>query len=103
MDATSTSRTNLRRAVAGCVLAVALALTGCQTPTGHAAVPQVHRFPASPHAPIGIDVHRPADRVAEDIERNQDRMDELSKRFAGVPADRVEEQLAREAAARGAD
>jgi hypothetical protein len=99
MDTTSTSRTTIHRAVAVCALVAGLALTGCQTPGEHVVAPRPHHFPTTPHAPVGIDVHRPADRVAEDIERNQDRMDELAKRFAGVPADRVEEQLAREAAA----
>ncbi|WP_344063622.1 hypothetical protein [Microbacterium pumilum] len=88
----------IRRTVAVCALVAGLALTGCQTPRDVAVEPKPHHLPTTPHAPVGIDVHRPADRVAEDIERNQDRMDELSKRFAGVPADRVEARLAREAA-----
>jgi hypothetical protein len=100
MNTTSTSRMTIRRVVAVCALVAGLALTGCQTPPDETAVPQLHHFPSTPRSPIGIDVHRPADRIAEDFERHNDRMNELSKRFAGVPADRVEEQLAREAAAR---
>jgi hypothetical protein len=98
MNTTTTSRMTIPRSVAVFALVAGLALTGCQTPAGSAVVLKQHRFPAT-HAPAGVDVHRPADRVAEDIERNQDRMDELAKRFAGVPADRVEEQLAQVARA----
>jgi hypothetical protein len=98
MDTTSTSGMTVRRTIAVCAVVAGLALTGCQTPREDAVVLTPHHFPTSAHAPVGIDVHRPADRVAEDIERNQDRMEQLSRRFAGVPADRVEERLAREAA-----
>ena len=53
----------------------------------------------APQPPAGVDTTLGADRVAEAIERNQDRMHEYAKRFAGRPADRVVEELAREAAA----
>ena len=96
---TSASRTTIRRAAAAAALIAALALTGCQTAavTPETPVPVVVK--QAPQPPAGIDTNRPADRVAEAIERNQDRMREYSKRFAGRPADRVVEELAREAAA----
>ena len=95
---TSASRTTIRRAAAAAALIAALALTGCQSSavTPH---PSPVAVPAAPQPPAGVDTSRGADRVAEAIERNQDRMHEYSKRFAGRPADRVVEELAREAAA----
>ena len=98
------SRTTARRTGAAVTLIVGLVLTGCQTAASAPSpapkpAPASQQAPAAPHAPGGIDTSRPADRVAEEIERNADRMAELSKRFAGVPADRIEEQLQREAAA----
>ena len=65
-------------------LIAGLALTGCQTAGEHVVARGLTTSADGASAPGGIDVHRPADRVAEDIERNQDRMDELAKRFAGV-------------------
>lgn len=109
MNTTSTSaaRMTARRTGVAFVLIAGLVLAGCQaalsapsrTPRPAAAFQYA---PAAPYAPAGVDTSRPADRVAEGIERNADRMAELSKRFAGVPADRIEEQLQREAATGGA-
>lgn len=96
---TSASHTSIRRAAAAAALVVGLALTGCQTAAQNPAAPKPAAVKQVPKAPAGIDTHRPADRVADAIERNEDRMEELSKRFAGRPADRIEEELAREAAA----
>ena len=95
---TSASRTTIRRAAAAAALIAALALTGCQT----AAVtpkPAPVAVKEAPQPPAGVDTTLGVDRVAEQIERNQDRMAEYSKRFAGRPAERVVEELAREAAA----
>ena len=95
---TSASRTTIRRAAAAAALIAAFALTGCQT----AAVtpePAPVAVKEAPQPPAGVDTTLGADRVAEAIERNQDRMHEYAKRFAGRPADRVVEELAREAAA----
>ena len=100
MNSASVSTRTTRRPVIVFALIIGLALTGCQTAVPGPA-PAVQPAPAAPHAPVGVDTNRPADRVAEEIERNADRMAELSKRFAGVPADRVEEQLRREAVAAG--
>lgn len=44
-------------------------------------------------APQGIDHNLSADRIVEALERRQTA---LAERFAGVPADRIEETLARE-------
>ena len=96
MNATSAPKMTVRRTVAAVVLAAGLVLTGCQTAVNS------HPDPAPgapPQAPAGIHINRPADRIAEDIARTAERMRELSRRFKGVPADRVEETLAREAAA----
>jgi hypothetical protein len=97
MDATSTSKTTVRRTVATAALAAGLALTGCQTSVNTHPNPVPAEQP--PQAPGGIDTNRPVDRVAEVIERDNERVTELSKRFKGTPADRVTETLAREAGA----
>ncbi len=97
MNTTSASSMTVRRAVAVAALTVGLALTGCQTGATNPPVPTPLK--PAPQAPVGIDTGLPADRIAEDIERNEDRMRELSERFKGIPADRIEERLEREAAA----
>jgi hypothetical protein len=97
MSATCASNTTVRRGVAAAALAAGLALTGCQAAASNHPAPAPAEQP--PQAPAGIDTARPADRVAEIIERSTERNRELSERFEGVPADRVAETLAREAEA----
>ena len=48
-------------------------------------------------APVGVDLNRPADRIEDQLRRDAAEARANSERFKGVPADRVEEQLAREA------
>ena len=86
--------TRIGAIVAAGVLLVGL--TACQTPTAAERSANTVTGPGyrpAAVAPLGVDTARPADRIAEDIERQQA---ELSERFKGVPADRVEEILARE-------
>ena len=96
---TSPTRKSFRQAAAAAALILVIGLTGCQT----AAVTQDDPKPAvdpvreAPRPPAGIDTSKQADRVAEQIERNEERKREMSKRFKGVPADRIVEQLEREA------
>lgn len=81
-------------AAAGVLL---VGLTACQTPTAaerRTATVTGPDFRPAAVVPQGIDTSRPADRIVEEIERRQA---ELAERFAGVPADRIEETLAREA------
>jgi hypothetical protein len=98
---TSASPKSFRRAAAAAALVVGLALTGCQTAavSDDGPKPAVKPVREAPQAPAGVDTTKQADRMAEQIERNHDRMREMSQRFAGVPADRIVEQLERERAA----
>ncbi|WP_404433463.1 hypothetical protein LG299_03185 [Microbacterium lacus] len=69
-------------------------LSACQTPTAAERSADTTKQESRPAAvvPQGIDTTRSADRIAEDIERRQA---ERGERYAGVPADRIEEMLAR--------
>ncbi|WP_137844847.1 hypothetical protein [Microbacterium sp. 2FI] len=101
MNARPETRTAGRR-VATRVAAIAAAatllvgLTACQT--GAAAQRGTTNGPAPRPAavvPEGIDTSLSADRIAEAIARQQAA---YAERFRGVPADRIEEILQREAA-----
>lgn len=96
---TSATRKSFRQAAAGAALILGLGLTGCQsaTVTQEGPAPAVNPVREAPRPPAGIDTSKQADRVAEQIERNEERKREMSKRFKGVPADRIVEQLEREA------
>ncbi len=98
-------------AAASLLLAVTLcvgagALTACQTPRSAAPAPSPspspsaedpaapkHRTSAVPPDLAGL----PADGVERELERRAAAAAQLSERFAGVPADRVEERLAQDA------
>ena len=120
---TPRTSTSVRRAVpALAIVALAVGLGACQTPPrGQAALEaQVIQQVQEP-VQVGLDRTRPADRIAEAIERRaareavNDRLGSWtdrvtaqlehqaklsqspSVRFRGMSADRIEEQLAREA------
>jgi hypothetical protein len=114
---------SLRRAVpAIAIVALAIGLGACQTPPRGAAVPEVAPVVQPAQVPAGVDSSRPADRIAEQLERLAkapathfpswtDRITaqleyeasltvKSTDRFKGMSADRVEEQIARENAAK---
>lgn len=117
---TRQTSTSVRRAVPALVIVtLAIGLGACQTPR-NAVVPEP--VPAVQPAPVpeGVDLSRPADRIAEQLARQAvappthfptwtDRITAQieyeatltvspSVRFRGVPADRVAERLQREQA-----
>jgi hypothetical protein len=94
---TSTSARRVVPAIA--IVALAIGLAACQTPQRGDAAPEA---PVRQNAevPAGVDTWRPADRIAEQLERQVSRPTvQSSERFGGMTADRVAEQIAREKAA----
>ena len=95
---TPRTATFARRALPVFAIAVlTIGLGACQTPRqGDTATtgPKVDTV----QAPVGVDVNRPADRIDEQLQRDAAAAKANAERFKGVPADRVEEQLALEAA-----
>ena len=89
MNTSSASRRTTRLTGAALILIVGLGLAGCQTPAPDTAAPKptAHHWATVPQAPAGVDTNRAADRVAEEIERNADRMAELSSGSRGFPQD----------------
>ena len=86
-----------RRAVpALAIVALAIGLGACQTPRAET-VPQAPVV-KNAEAPVGIELGRPADRIAEEIARQAQAQlsRQPSVRFRGMTADRIEEQLAKE-------
>ena len=107
-----------RRAVpALAIVVLAIGLGACQTPQGEA-VPEAPVVKQAAPAPEGIELGRPADRIAEEIARRAQApattfpswtaritaeveyqaqlSQQPSVRFRGMTADRVVEQLAKE-------
>jgi hypothetical protein len=96
---TTTPRTSksLRRAVpALAIVVLAIGLGACQTPPKGAIQEPAAR---SVQVPAGIDTRLPADRIAEQLDRQA--LD--AERFSGMPADRIADQLARESGQTGAE
>ena len=92
---------SIRRAVpAIAIVALAIGLGACQTPPRGAAVPEAPAVIQHVEVPAGVDRTRPADRVAEQLERlKASQTAKSTDRFKGMSADRVAEQIAREQAA----
>ncbi len=113
--------TSVRRAVpALAIVVLAIGLGACQTPPRGEAVPKAPVIQPA-EVPQGIDTSRPADRIEAELERRAqleyeaqltksvsvqyrgrtadtiDRLTSDNDRFAGVPVDRIVEQLEREA------
>ena len=88
-----------RRALPVFAIAVlTIGLGACQTPRQGETAPTGHKVDTV-QAPANVDLNLPADRIEEQLQRNAAQANANAERFAGVPADRVEEQLAREAGA----
>jgi len=88
-----------RRALPVFAIAVlTIGLGACQTPRQGETAPTGHKVDTV-QAPAGVDLNRPADRIEEQLQRDAAAAKSNAERFKGVPADRVEEQLAREFAA----
>ena len=88
-----------RRALPVFAIAVlTIGLGACQTPRQGQAETTGHRVDTV-QAPVGVDLNRPADRIEEQLQRDAAQAEANAERFKGVPADRIEEQLALEAAA----
>ena len=86
-----------RRALPVFAIAVlTIGLGACQTPRQGETAPTGHVVDTV-QAPAGVDLNQPADRIEEQLQRNAAEANANAERFYGVPADRVEEQLAREA------
>ena len=86
-----------RRALPVFAIAVlTIGLGACQTPRQGEAETTGHKVDTV-QAPVGVDLNRPADRIEEQLKRDAAEAKANAERFKGVPADRVEEQLAREA------
>ena len=86
-----------RRALPVFAIAVlTIGLGACQTPRQGDATTTGHKVDTV-QAPVGVDLNRPADRIEEQLQRDAAEAKANAERFKGVPADRVEEQLAREA------
>ena len=94
-----------RTRVASLALVVVLAiaggsLTACRSgdreSTGAGSGSSTSQTPTPAPTPSPDIAGMTADRMAETLDREDARQRELSERFAGVPADRVEEQLAAE-------
>ena len=113
-----------RRAVpALAIVVLAIGLGACQTPRGDAVqqapvVPQAAAVQKADPAPVGIELGRPVDRIAEEIARRAQApatnfpswtaritaeveyqaqlSQQPSVRFRGMTADRIVEQLAKE-------
>src|SRR6478752_9697649 len=88
-----------RRALPVFAIAVlTIGLGACQTPRQGDATTTGHKVDTV-QAPVGVDLNRPADRIEEQLQRDAAEAKANAERFKGVPADRAEEQLAREGAA----
>ena len=86
-----------RRALPVFAIAVlTIGLGACQTPRQGDATTTGHKVDTV-QAPVGVDLNRPADRIEEQLQREAAQANANAERFHGVPADRIEEQLAREA------
>ena len=86
-----------RRALPVFAIAVlTIGLGACQTPRQGDATTTGHKVDTV-QAPAGVDLNQPADRIEEQLQRNAAEANANAERFYGVPADRIEEQLAREA------
>ena len=74
------------------IVALAVGLAACQTPT--AAAPAVEK-PAVVSVPVpkGIETNRYADRIQEQIERREGQTRDLIEQLRGHPADRVQAAL----------
>ena len=95
---TPRTATFARRALPVFAIAVlTIGLGACQTPRQGETAPTGHKV-ETVHAPAGVDINRPADRVEEQLQRNAAEAKANAGRFRGLPADRVEQLLAREAA-----
>ena len=80
------------------IVTLTVGLGACQTPREGAAAPQKQATEVVP-APRGVDINRPADRIDEQLQREAAETAALAERFRGLPADRIEGLLQREAAA----
>ena len=88
-----------RRALPVFAIAVlTIGLGACQTPRQGDTETTGHKVD-SVQAPVGVDLNKTADRIEEQLQRDAAEAKANAERFKGVPADRAEEQLAREGAA----
>jgi len=86
-----------RRALPVFAIAVlTIGLAACQTPRQGDAETTGHKVDTV-QAPVGVDLNQPADRIEEQLQREAAAAEANAERFRGLPADRVEELLAREA------
>lgn len=95
-DAPQVATSRITRAVSAVAVSTVLVagLAGCMT--GRVA-PTDPKVVEQPGAPTGIDRSMPADRIAEQLERQAaGKKTESHRRFAGQSADRIAEQLERE-------
>ena len=89
-----------RRALPVFAIAVlTIGLGACQTPRQGDTETTGHKVDTV-QAPVGVDLNRSADRIEEQLQRDAAEAKANAERFKGVPADRIEQQLALEAAAR---